>query len=417
MDPALENALLALCSAQVGHHTGKPGMVYESLNLYTTGLKGLREAVMKPSTRHNEQNVAAAVALLMYEMIQCPGRRWDGYKSHLEGAMHLLRLRGPESYRSELAFSVFRVIRTHSVSCICHSLSQPRHIGSKTANPPGKAIQGNMQRSKTFLTEPKWRELPWTGSSRPKDPYDRLLDILLDVPHIFHLDDIMESASSFGEGILGAVELAKECYRLDVRMTDWFNDFVASVAGPLYYPKLSTMTNPADSPDDGKVFPVAFHFPALIVARSLVFYWSSLLAVHGYMQGMDQKLTAYSLSTRKQKQPCTCNAEAKAASDSIICLQHFHMDMLPSLKRGSDWPGMASRNICQSVEYFLQKETRGMGSISILPGLVASRVCWQLDSADWTRETLWVDVILKRIKNDGHEIAGYMPDDTHDGQA
>jgi hypothetical protein len=125
LSPALENAVLALCTAQLGRHSGQPALVHESLALYSASLRELRQAVVDPVTRCNEQNIAASLALLMYEMSECPGRMIHGYLSHLNGAMQLLQVRGPEAHASGLSHSVFQVLRTHSVS---HPSRSPLNI-------------------------------------------------------------------------------------------------------------------------------------------------------------------------------------------------------------------------------------------------------------------------------------------------
>jgi hypothetical protein len=221
----------------------------------------------------------------------------------------------------------------------------------------------------------------------------------------------MDAASCVQEDFFRTLELIKECQRVDSRLAAWFNNLGATVVGPLYCPKLSSISSTADSQDLGKIFPVAFYFPALIVAKSLVFYWTALLPVHAFMYFMYEKLTGFmaSLGPARCDIPCSCGTDSDAVPATMTCLRHFSMSMLPPLDHRSDWSRVPTRNICQSVEYFLQEQVRGMGLITIIPSLLSVKVCWQLDSSDWSRETMWVDDILRKIQGKGNEIAGYLP--------
>jgi Fungal specific transcription factor domain len=116
LTPALEHAVLALCTARLGRYNDLQALIHESLSLYTSSLPELRRAFLDPVTRCNEQNIAACMALAMYEISECPGRMFEGYMSHYNGAMKLLRLRGADAHTSGLAHSLFQSLRRHSVS-------------------------------------------------------------------------------------------------------------------------------------------------------------------------------------------------------------------------------------------------------------------------------------------------------------
>lgn len=116
LTPALENAVLAICTARLGRQDGHEVLARQSLVLYTTGLRELHHAIRNPLSRSDTQNLAACVALIMYELAECPGGVGGGYLSHYNGAMSLLQLRGPDAVTSGLAHSVFHTLRMHSVS-------------------------------------------------------------------------------------------------------------------------------------------------------------------------------------------------------------------------------------------------------------------------------------------------------------
>lgn len=128
LTPALEDALLAVCMARLGRHTARPALVHESLKLYTKGLLEMRQNIPDASRGTGEQNLAACLALLLYEIIECPGGTPDGYMAHYRGTMKLLQMRGARAHTSGLAHSVFQILRMHAVSS--QSLPHTRETNS-----------------------------------------------------------------------------------------------------------------------------------------------------------------------------------------------------------------------------------------------------------------------------------------------
>jgi hypothetical protein len=186
---------------------------------------------------------------------------------------------------------------------------------------------------------------------------------------------------------------------MDSCLADWFAQFEATVAGPLSYPELSRVNSTADSPELGKVFPVAFYFPAFIVAQTLVFYWIALIIVHAHMCLMYENLARLValLETVKDDISCTCSdTDDNDSAAAMTCLRHFAVELLPP------------RNICQSVEYFLQDQMRGVGPVSVLPALLIVNAYRRYASGDWSRETLWINDMVGKIQGKGNEIAGYI---------
>lgn len=120
VSPAMEYALLAVCTARIGRMDGSMELVHRSLSLYTESLRELQRAVLDPATRYDDQTLATCMILSMYEFTECPSRAVHGYNTHFVGAMNLLRLRGPNAHVSGLAHAIFFAIRVHSVSIPHH---------------------------------------------------------------------------------------------------------------------------------------------------------------------------------------------------------------------------------------------------------------------------------------------------------
>jgi hypothetical protein len=115
LTPALENALLALCTSRLGRHTGQSALVRESLKLYTQGVSQARRDLLHESTRKDEQSLAACMTLLSYETLECPGGSLDGYQTHYRGCLELLELGGAFRYTSGLARATLQILRLHTV--------------------------------------------------------------------------------------------------------------------------------------------------------------------------------------------------------------------------------------------------------------------------------------------------------------
>jgi hypothetical protein len=131
LTPALEDTLLAVSTAHIGQRTGRPDLVHESLKLYTKGLAEIRRDILNPATRKNDQNLAACLASLLYEVRVSPAGTQDAYMAHYRGSLELLRIRGPHAHTSGIAHSVFKVLRVHAVSLGCprsDMLRQPNHV-------------------------------------------------------------------------------------------------------------------------------------------------------------------------------------------------------------------------------------------------------------------------------------------------
>lgn len=123
--PALENILLAVSTAQLGQRTSRPELLHESLKLYTKGISGLRGDILDPAKRTNDQNLAACLGALVYEVTATPGASYNGYKAHYQGTLELLRLRGPSSHGAGLAHSVLSFVR---VQAVCVSVPFPGEL-------------------------------------------------------------------------------------------------------------------------------------------------------------------------------------------------------------------------------------------------------------------------------------------------
>jgi len=126
LSPALENAVLAVCTSRLGQLNGQEHLCHASLSLYTDSLRELRRAVLDPKTRCDDHTLAACAILTMYEFAECPGKVIHGYFAHVSGAMRLMRLRGADAFKDGLRHGIFFTLRMQAVRPRCFCILLPR---------------------------------------------------------------------------------------------------------------------------------------------------------------------------------------------------------------------------------------------------------------------------------------------------
>jgi hypothetical protein len=178
------------------------------------------------------------------------------------------------------------------------------------------------------------------------------------------------------------------------------------------------MESPADDPEGGKLFPIAFHFSNLMVAHALTLYWSGQVMVwctltRAYRsirlvldQGTIEDAPGLSSVGCSFGVFCTCNDEGK-----VGCTEHFDIRQLRPLEHRSDWPQSAARNIFQSVEYCLKDEMLGIGPNTIASTLMFTVIRLLNVPGDWRREFLFVDAVLTRIHGRGSALYKFFNGD------
>jgi hypothetical protein len=113
---ALETALFALSIARLGHLAQNQGLIHESLKFYTGGLVELQRALWNPNLMYRDETVAASMALVLYEVMECPDRSIAGWQNHMHGCVKLFQLKGPKAYGSEFGHQLFSSFRLMEVS-------------------------------------------------------------------------------------------------------------------------------------------------------------------------------------------------------------------------------------------------------------------------------------------------------------
>jgi hypothetical protein len=133
------------------------------------------------------------------------------------------------------------------------------------------------------------------------------------------------------------LSLVTDCWKLDTRLNAFYKRLEKSTPGPVYWSRLSNGFNASISVGDaregsGDVFPVAFQFEDLEMARTCAVYWASLAILWSGMKYI------YSILS-----PVASFLPLMAPGASLPPLEH-RTDIIPLAK-----------NICQSVEYMISQ--------------------------------------------------------------
>lgn len=225
-------------------------------------------------------------------------------------------------------------------------------------------------------------EIPW--SNQPKSPLDRLTDYIAQAPGIFGTTDKFDQMEPV-DILSTALSIIDRCWKMDAELQDFYLHLDNSIPGPMYWPELSTLTNPADliNEEKGKVFPVAFHFFNLRMATILMLYWANLCMMYHGMTLLYYHVMAVVPVDRKQvsarddlhpllrkaiphcAEDCACktNSNTDSPPTSTPCITLFPISSLPPLADRNDFLAPA-RNVFQSVEYCLQPKMLDMGPSS-----------------------------------------------------
>ena len=392
--PSLVNALQAVSIGNIGFAQNDSYLHGQSLRYYTQALQELQKAISDPADMLTDDTLATCLLLGIYELIICPAKGKFGYASHQDGCARLIELRGPEAHQEGLGHSLFIAVRSLYT------------------------LRSMQQHATMFLTEPDWMQVPWTTA--PKTESDHLWDCLARAPAIFQRADGFDTWTPL-ERLCNALEMIEDCWQIDAELEQLYTHLENSFPGPLFWPELSIMEDPADDGEMGKLFPVAFHFCHLRIAMIMTLYWATLcMSWHGMgllygvvadcsveCKDVDALQTRPSLlldGLRNSSADCPCKTDS-----TVSCSNTFDVSKLPPLAHRTDFaaPG---KNVCQAVEYCLQPEMLVSGPSSILAPL--GIVVGTLQTYErYRREVAWGNGIFKKIEKERYPFLKYIRED------
>lgn len=118
---ALEASILAIATAKLGRVNENEVLLRESLKFYVTGLWELQKALWDPKSMYKDDTLAACMALIMYEVVECPDKTVMAWAAHMKGCAKIFELKGPDAYTSDFSYELFlsfRVIEVRSFSLL-----------------------------------------------------------------------------------------------------------------------------------------------------------------------------------------------------------------------------------------------------------------------------------------------------------
>ena len=142
---------------------------------------------------------------------------------------------------------------------------------------------------------------------------------------------------------------------------------------PQYWPELACVENPADGPEAGRVFPIAYHFTNVQAANMHLLYWAHMTTVHHTLRSTYERLGAQlGVFFRPEIFPESglgdnlcwfCNGKNTAAkvADNQSGNALLDFSSLPQCPVfGTMWE--CARDIAQSIEFCMSDAMRLLGS-------------------------------------------------------
>jgi hypothetical protein len=101
---------------------------------YIKALKQINFALRDPSTAMSDTTLAAILLLTLFEQITSTGMELKGWRSHIHGAVAVIKNRGKKSLQTQVGREVFIVVRELMVSC-SHAQRLTRNHSAPQAHP------------------------------------------------------------------------------------------------------------------------------------------------------------------------------------------------------------------------------------------------------------------------------------------
>lgn len=268
----------------------------------------------------------------------------------------------------------------------------------------------------TFLSSPLWMNVPWKLHS--KRPLDLLVDCLCEASLIYQEDDRVKHLGPTQKLEFWLKSLQK-CWQMDTLLQDIYHAFETDFVQPMYWSVLSKEPNSADDPILGKVFPVAYRFVDLAVARLLMIYWAVSLLVWNGLSLLHYGIA--SLEFCAEDAHCLHSLECRAFWNDPCHRGNFQRQPSGTYKYDiSRLPSLGHRinshllvnNVCQSVEYCLESKENIWG-----PWSAGTPLTLTYETAKFfpqmRREVKWMEATLRKLQDRGLRILSYSTSMNH----
>ncbi|KAF2751442.1 hypothetical protein M011DRAFT_395178 [Sporormia fimetaria CBS 119925] len=251
------SALDAVSMAQLAVDNKNYPLIYRTRSTYGTALSVLLRAIMDPRDSLADETLLATYMLGLYEIfVGVTGGH--GFFYHVQGLLHLLRLRGPASIKSQMAVDVFHGVRYNSLSI------------------------GYRMRKASILDTPEW--LAVTAKSAKNDPYVSLIDIAISIPRLLERTDKLARAQAPPEDF---EKLIYDSQIVADRAFEWLAKFETD--GPLFWRvPIDDMEGFLKQFND-RTFDPVFQFKTFATFTTLINYWMAMLILRSNTFGLLRK--------------------------------------------------------------------------------------------------------------------------------
>ncbi|KAF2277064.1 uncharacterized protein EI97DRAFT_308006 [Westerdykella ornata] len=309
-------ALDAVSMAQLAVDNKNYPLIYRTRSTYGTALSHLMRAISHPEHSLTDETLLATYLLGLYEVfVGVTGM--SGFYYHVQGLLHLLRLRGPSGIKTPLALDVFHGVRYNWLSV------------------------GYRLRRASILDSPEW--LAVTANAAKTDPYVALIDICIGIPRILErTDQLAKSAASVEE----FDKLIDDSQQLADRAFAWFAKFESN--GPLY------TKVPIDQMDgfltyfNDHTYDPVYHFKTFAIFTTLINYWMAMSILRSNTFGLVRRFRQLA-----PKQLLMWDRELSSYAD----------------------------NICRAVPYGVRRSAGYCGRFGTLTPLVVARKYYEAKKA------------------------------------
>lgn len=244
-------AIDALSAAQLAVANRNHALINRSRSLYGTALSQMMRAIQDSKLALKDETLLSTYLLTLYEVFVGVSKG-HGFFYHVQGLLHLLRQRGPNSFQSRLSLQIFHAIRYNSLSIGYH------------------------MRKASMLDNPEW--LSVTAKAAKVDPYVALLDICIQIPRLLERSDLVcKPSQASPQSEIDA--LIDDSQSLATRAFAWFVAFEKH--GPRYNKvPVSTMDGFLDICKH-VVFDPVYDFHSFGNGICYLIYWMSMLILQG----------------------------------------------------------------------------------------------------------------------------------------
>lgn len=119
---ALHLATNAVALATCGNYPGRQDLLREAATTYGKALRKLNSDLKDPVASKSDESILATLLFSLYETIMSTDDTITAWGNHVDGAVTLTKLRGPDQFNNPMSHDMFRAVRTMMItSCVQRS--------------------------------------------------------------------------------------------------------------------------------------------------------------------------------------------------------------------------------------------------------------------------------------------------------